>query len=252
MSDEVEETGVPAAIAAAWGVRERPGKGPKRGLSVARIVDAAIAVANADGLPAVSMNRVAAELGTAAMSLYRYVSSKDELLALMVDEANGPPPEQSSGADDWRTALTSWAQGQLAVYHAHPWVVHVPISGPPIMPNSVAWFEQGLRSLTGTRLTEDEKVGVILVVSGLVRNQAMLEMQLEAAMRSADSEAVMTGYGRLLSQLTDPEHFPAVHAGIAAGVFDADDEDDLAFDFGLGLLLDGIAVLTGRRDAHDG
>jgi AcrR family transcriptional regulator len=252
MSEEVDETGMPAAIAAAWGVRERPGKGPKRGLSVARIVEAAIAVANADGLPAVSMNRVAAELGTAAMSLYRYVSSKDELLALMFDEANGPPPERSFAADDWRTALASWAQAQLAVFHARPWLVHVPISGPPIMPNTVAWFEQGLRSLSGTRLTEDEKVGVILVVSGLVRHQAMLEMQLEAAMRSADSEAVMTGYGRLLSQLTDAERFPAVHACIAAGVFDADDEDDLAFDFGLELLLDGIAVLTGRRDAHDG
>jgi AcrR family transcriptional regulator len=249
MSDQID---VPATVAAAWGVRERPGRGPKRGLSVDRIVRAAIGIAREDGLATVSMNRVAAELDTAAMSLYRHVSSKDELMALMADAANGRPPTLPGAGDGWRAALTHWVRALLDVYRADPWQLQIPLSGPPILPNGVAWFDGGLRCLGGTGLAEDEKVGVILVVSGLVRNQAMLEMQLEAAMRSADSEAVMTGYGRLLSQLTDPEDFPAVHAAIAAKVFDADDEDDLAFDFGLGLLLDGIAVLTGRRDAHDG
>ncbi|HSK97984.1 MAG TPA: TetR/AcrR family transcriptional regulator, partial [Euzebyales bacterium] len=232
---------------------ERPGRGPTPGLSVERIVRAAIEVAQRDGLAGVSMNRVAAELDTAAMSLYRYVSSKEELVALMVDEANGSPPPPPEAGDDWRSALTAWAHAHLAAYHAHPWLVHAPISGPPIMPNSVAWFDGGLRCFTGTALHEDEKVGVILVVSGLVRNQATLEMQLEAAMRSADSEAVMTSYGQLLVQLTDADRFPALHAGIAAGVFDGEDvEDDLAFEFGLELILDGIAALIRQRRADEG
>ena len=64
---------LPASIEAAWGLRERPHRGPKPGLSLARIVEAGVQVAEAEGLAAVSMSRVAAELGAAPMSLYRYV-----------------------------------------------------------------------------------------------------------------------------------------------------------------------------------
>src|SRR5580704_16646129 len=79
--------GIPDSIAAAWGVRERPHKGPKPALSLPRIVDAAVRIADAEGLDAVSMGRVAVKLGTAPMSLYRHVSAKEELLRLMVDAA---------------------------------------------------------------------------------------------------------------------------------------------------------------------
>src|SRR3954447_11763378 len=96
---------VPASYETAWGLRERPARGPKRGLSLERIVAAAIAVADAEGLDAVSMSRVAAELGASAMSLYRYVEAKDELLALMFDTEMGPPPLLPDG---WRPALRHW------------------------------------------------------------------------------------------------------------------------------------------------
>src|SRR5260370_18893459 len=86
------EQRLPASVAGAWGVRDRPHKGPKPGLSLERIVAAAVQVADAEGLAAVSMNRVATELGTAPMSLYRYVTAKDELLALMLDAAYASPP----------------------------------------------------------------------------------------------------------------------------------------------------------------
>ena len=82
---------LPGSVAAAWGVRERPHKGPKPGLSLGRIVEAAVRVADTEGLDAVSMGRVAAELGTAPMSLYRHVSAKEELLTMMVDAAWGRP-----------------------------------------------------------------------------------------------------------------------------------------------------------------
>lgn len=251
MSDDYE---LPPAVAAAWGLRERPGKGPKPGLSVRQIVQAAMQTARDEGIAAVSMNRVAARLGTAAMSLYRYVSAKDELVALMVDEAYGTPPQLPGPGEDWRAALAHWTRAMLDVCRAHPWVVHVPISGPPIMPNAVAWFEQGLRCLTGTGLAEDEKIGVILLVSGLVRNEVQLETSLEAAERASATEAVMTGYGPLLRRLTDPERFPALHAAIAAGAFEDDDADgdDLGFHFGLERVIDGIDVfIRGRADPPD-
>ncbi len=99
---------LPGSIAAAWGLRERPGKGPKRGLSLPQIVQAGRTAAAADGLGAVSMSRVATELGVGTMSLYRYVESKQELLDLMVDSALGPPPAARAGA----AGGTGWPPGR--------------------------------------------------------------------------------------------------------------------------------------------
>src|SRR5271169_3965722 len=95
MADTEPEPGAAGlpGVAAAWGVRERPHKGPKPALTLSRIVAAAVRVADTEGLDAVSMGRVAAEVGTAPMALYRHVSSKGELLTLMVDAAWGPAPE---------------------------------------------------------------------------------------------------------------------------------------------------------------
>ncbi|MGO4423231.1 TetR/AcrR family transcriptional regulator, partial [Streptomyces sp. MCAF7] len=76
-----------------WGTGERPSRGPKRGLTLERIVTAAIAVADAEGLAAVSMRRLSAELGTGTMSLYRYVPGKAELLDLMLDQVQSFDPD---------------------------------------------------------------------------------------------------------------------------------------------------------------
>ena len=255
MNDETRdgaEAGIPPAVAAAWGIQDRPGKGPKRGLSVRRIVHAAIRTALEDGLGAVSMNRVAGRLGTAAMSLYRYVSAKDELLALMVDEVQAAAPDPPDADAGWRVGMTHWARVNRDIYKAHPWLVHVPIMGPPIMPNSVAMFERLLRSLAGTGLAEEEKVSVVLLITGLVRNQATLEAQLQAAMRSPGPEQVSGGYGRLLAELIDAEDFPALHAAVTAGVFDEGDTDveddmELEFNFSLERVLDGIEVFIAER-----
>src|SRR5215469_5805920 len=90
MSDDEQ---LPPAIELAWGRRRRATRGPKPGLTLERIVAAGIKVAMTEGIGALSMTRVAAELGVGTMSLYRYISAKDELLTLMVDSALGSPPE---------------------------------------------------------------------------------------------------------------------------------------------------------------
>ena len=106
-------------------------------------------VADTEGLDAVSMGRVAAELGTAPMSLYRHVSAKEELLTLMVDAAwgpapDGPVPDGPVPGEGWRVGLARWAWALRAGARRHPWVVRIPISGLPIMPREVAWFEDAL------------------------------------------------------------------------------------------------------------
>ena len=245
-ADPMDEsgTGLPASIRTAWGLRGRPGKGPRPALSVERIVEAAIKVADAEGLAAVSMQRVAADLGASTMSLYRYVTAKDELVQLMVDTAYGPPPDAVPG-EGWRPGLSRWAWAELAGLRRHPWVLRVPISGPPITPNEIAWLEQGLRCLRGTPLPEAQKPSVILLLSSYVRSYATLTADISATFlaSSASSQQAMSAYGRLLAGLTDPERFPALHAVIDAGVFDAPDNPDDEFVFGLERILDGIAVL---------
>jgi AcrR family transcriptional regulator len=279
----VGEQDLPASVAAAWGVRDRPHKGPRPGLSLERIVAAAVQVADAEGLAAVSMSRVAAELGTAPMSLYRYVTAKDELLALMLDAAYGPSPTgpAASGAfphgpspagpptsqslprdpvrsgpaseppsvpgDDagWRAGLSRWAWAMRAAMQRHPWVLHIAIRGLPTLPNEVAWFEEGLRCLQDTGLEENEKASAILLVSGYVRNAAMIDADIEAAVRASGKtpDEWMASYARTLTLLADPQRFPALTKFIAAGVFDRADPPEAEFTFGLDRILDGLAAL---------
>ena len=237
--------GIPGSVAAAWGVRERPHRGPKPALSLGRIVTAAVAVADAEGLDAVSMGRVAAELGTAPMSLYRHVSAKEELLTLMVDAAWGEAPDAATApAGDWRAGLSRWAWAMRHGARRHPWVVRIPLNGLPIMPNEVAWFENALACLAGTGLSEARKASVIMLLAGYVRNLATTEADILAAVRASGLSPGqwMASYPRMLAQLADPQRFPALTAFIAAGVFEADDGPDDEFIFGLGRILDGVAV----------
>jgi AcrR family transcriptional regulator len=243
-------TGLPASIEAAWGVRTRPSKGPRPALSLERIVAAAARVAAGDGLQAVSMGRVASDLGVSTMSLYRYVGAKDELLALMADLTFEAPPAPRGPEESWREGLSRWAWTELAVYRRNPWVLRIPISGPPVTPNAMAWLERGLDCLRDTGLGEGEKMSAMLLLTGFVRGQGMLQADIAAAQAAgaaAPESEMMASYGRLLTRLTDPERFPALHAVIAAGVFDEPDDGDFDFSFGLERVLDGIETLIEKR-----
>ena len=242
-------TGLPVSYQVAWGIHERTGRGPKRGLSLDRIVEAGVAVAAAEGLEAVSMSRVAATLRASTMSLYRYVGTKDELLMLMMDAAFVGHRRRAGRAKRWRPALTRWARAHLAVLRRHPWIVRIPVSGPPITPHQVAWFERALRCLTGTGLSEPEKLSTLLLVNGFVRNEALLASDLSG--RSPPAERRWRrrphGRGRMLASLIDGRRFPALSATIASGVFDQTGDVDEDFDFGLARILDGIERLVRER-----
>jgi AcrR family transcriptional regulator len=246
MTPSSEPDELPASIRAAWGLSERPRRGPKPALSLERIVGTAAAVAASEGLAAVSMQRVAAELGSSPMGLYRYVASKDELLALMADGALGEPPAELP--EDWRGGLERWARAQHDAYLRHPWALGIP-AGPAVTPNLTRWLEHGLRALAATGLGEAEKLSVLLLLSGYVRNSAALGAQL--AVRPGDPEAgVMPSWGRRLGLLVDAERFPALSSALASGVFAHDDPPDEEFTFGLERVLDGVEALVRAKAAR--
>lgn len=236
---------LPASHEAAWGIRARSERGPRPALRLSGIVEAAVAVATSEGLAAVAMSRVADELGVATMSLYRYVRAKDELLALMVDAVYATPPAAARPNESWRKALSRWARAHLAVLRDRPWVVRIPVSGPPVLPNQVVWLELGLGCLANTDLAERDKLSALLLVNGFVRNEALLTSDLQASARASGAAAnwTLSSYGELLSELVDAERFPAIRALVAAGVFAGPDVADAEFDFGLERILDGVAAL---------
>ncbi|CAL9404124.1 MULTISPECIES: TetR/AcrR family transcriptional regulator [Streptomyces] len=244
MGDEAQGTGLPASTEAVWGVRARPPKGPRPGLSLQRIVDAGVLVASSEGIEAVSMSRVAKQLGSAPMALYRYVRAKDELLALMTDAAYGPPPELDP-EEGWRPNLSTWAWAHMAALRRHPWVLRIRAGGLPTLPNQVGWMEQALSSLKGTGLPEAQKLSVMILLNGFVRTAGQLAAEMDSASQAAGSteHEAMADYGRTLGKLAGPDRFPALNAVLSAGVLEQQDSPDNEFVFGLERILDGIEVL---------
>jgi AcrR family transcriptional regulator len=248
MSDDVD-TGLPSGYEVLWGVRERPRRGPKPGLTVEAIVRAAIDLADADGLDAVSMSRVAASLGFTPMSLYRYVENKDHLLALMVDTAVGVPPPIDPVAPHWRPALEKWTWAQITGLRRHPWILQIPITGPPLTPGQMSWIEQGLRILSVTTLTESDKVAILGLLASHALAEARLAVDLTPAAVRDDAEGPPPSYGSLLRRVIDPARFPAVYATVVSGAWDEPvDYTDEDAKFGLHRVLDGVEVFVERRD----
>ncbi|SMD25112.1 TetR/AcrR family transcriptional regulator [Lentzea albidocapillata] len=224
-------------------------RGRKPTIDAADITRAAIAVADAEGLAAVSMARVAQEMGNATMALYRHVKSKDELLTLMGDAAFDEPPPLPDG--EWRDKLEVWAKELLKGVRKRPWFLQIPMSGPPTGPRSLAWFDSALGALEGTPLEAGEKVGVVMGLMTFVHGEAWLSVALTKGFED-DPARFSRQYGQRLREIVDPRRMPALAKIVAAGVFDMDDlfdADDVAaeFDFGLHLFLEGVAAHIGGR-----
>jgi AcrR family transcriptional regulator len=245
--DEVSaEVELPGSLQRLWD-RAAPAKEPRRSLSLDRIVGAAIEIADTEGLSALSMARLAERLGSAPMSLYRHVASKEELYDFMIDAA----ARESSVAvtHDWRAGLADWMAGLMALYRRHPWILQLPLTRPPLDPGQLDWLERGLRIQQSTPLTMAEKVGIVLTLLEYARGHAAIANSLEGADASF---GLPLPYGQLLAELVDEGRFPALTAAISDGAFepppadaDADLQDD--FQFGLNLILDGVAALIRGR-----
>ncbi|MFG2527952.1 TetR/AcrR family transcriptional regulator [Streptomyces sp. NPDC048516] len=236
-----------------WGGRERPSRGPKPALSLERITRTAMALADAGGLGAVSMQRVAAELDFTKMSLYRYVPGKSELVALMIDTAMGEPPGTAApagpGQDDrpgWRVALRSWAQALAAVYHRHPWLLDAAV-GPRVMgPHELGWTERALAAFADTGLTGGEQLDAVVVVHGHIRTiaQVSASMGLGSARAKGPEEVMSAALNELLAGRPGrADRFPALAAAVADTGTTSRDQ---AGEFGLERILDGLEAYMSR------
>jgi AcrR family transcriptional regulator len=246
VDEVIAELELPGSLQRLWD-RAAPANGPRRSLSLERIVAAAIEIADTEGLSGLSMARLAERLGSAPMSLYRHVASKEELYDFMIDAA---ARESSVAAtDDWRAGFAEWIADLMALYRRHPWILQLPLTRPPLDPGQLDWLERGLRIQQSTPLTMAEKVGIVLTLLEYARGHAAIANSLAGADASF---GLPLPYGRLLAQLVDEARFPMLTAAISAGAFElqsvdsgADLQDD--FQFGLNLILDGVAALIHSR-----
>lgn len=258
------DAGLPRALAQAWGLAPTPQRGPKAELSADRIVAKAVAIADTEGLPAVTMARVAKELGFTTMSLYRHVANKDDLLQLMNDAAGADIPipseaeEQAAGAT-WRETLAEWARAARRHYLRHPWVLDIPVSGTPSMPSAVRFADWALRGMRHLPLTDAERISLLLTLSALASSFARFDVQLTRAVAEQGEQAVLgAGLDAALADVITAAGYPDMHRLISAGVYfgsaadlmqpppgplaavDAPAPVIVEFEYALGLVLDGV------------
>lgn len=229
------DTALPRSVELMWGLGQPGGRGPKRALTLDQILDAATEVADAEGFAALSMNRVAKQLGYTAMSLYRYVDSKNTLVDLLMDRVVGVPPVIAPQTP-WRSGLEQWARAEFARLGRHPWWMDIPLSRPPMGPNNMAWLETALGVLAEAAVPDPVKLQLVMNVSMFVVGKRRFLRDLEKE-EGGDFPSVMT-------RVLDPQRFPWVSAALSAAAFDDGDIEweQADFEFGLARLLDGYEV----------
>src|SRR4029453_12375000 len=166
-------------------------RGPKQRVTVDEVVRAAIEVADAEGLPAFSMRKVAARLGLKLMSIYTYVPGRSELIGLMVDEVTGEqelPPHQGT----LRDRMAAIARQLWDEYHRHPWLLQVDNARPWIGPNGSNRYEWQLAAIEGAGFTDLEMDQVVTLLSGFAASSARASID---ARRTAEQSAISDAEG---------------------------------------------------------
>jgi AcrR family transcriptional regulator len=149
-----------------WMRPERAAAGRPAQRSRAEITAAAVGIADREGLDAVSMRRVAADLGTGAASLYRYVETREELLDLMTDAMGGEYSLPEPGAD-WLAGLVAVGARSRAILRRHPWLAGLVITRPVIGPNGIALLEHVLAVLAPHPADIGTKLEAFAMVNGI-------------------------------------------------------------------------------------
>ncbi|GAA0429659.1 TetR/AcrR family transcriptional regulator C-terminal domain-containing protein [Streptomyces luteireticuli] len=221
-----------------------------RDLTRERIVRAAVGIADAEGLGALSMRGVAAKLGVATMSPYRYVDGKDALVLLMADAAFGEASFPDDPPEGWRARVELAARTLWSLYRKHPWLAHLgPVTRPLALPNVIAYGDWLLSALDGLGLDVRTRFDLhVLLYSQVVGLAAHLEdeRRAEAATGLTDDEWMdrqSAGFAELAASGRYPTFTRVIGELEAVGGYDL--RLDELFEFGLRRLLDGIAVGLG-------
>ncbi|MEV8633619.1 TetR/AcrR family transcriptional regulator C-terminal domain-containing protein [Streptosporangium sp. NPDC051023] len=226
-----------------WERPEPPSRPAPSPLSREWIVRAAIELADADGLEAVSLRKVAAALDAGPMRLYGYLSTKAELLDLMVDAVYGEIVPLEPVAEEWRAALRFLAHRVRRAALRHEWFADLLGGRPHLGPNALAFLEASLAALDGAPGFDD--IDAVLRATGTVDAYVIGAIRGEITELRAERSSGMSGLqwqiasGPYLSRMLATGRYPTLAKFVRDGTHP---DADTAFDIGLGHVLDGIAV----------
>ncbi|MEV7603658.1 TetR/AcrR family transcriptional regulator [Kitasatospora sp. NPDC089797] len=225
-----------------WMRPERPARGPKPAYSRARITEAAVRIADAEGLEAATMRRIAADIGAGAMSLYRYVPSRDDLIQLMADRLMGEIDVEGMPSGDWRADLVRYADGLRAMWLRHPWIATANRALLGFGPNQLRLIE-AVMGVLDPHLPIDENLGLMAVLHGYVEGAARDEVGwIEEVRRSGVGEDEWLARSRpYLRHLLESGEYP-VFSRIALEANRPRMSRDQQFRYGLERVLDCIAT----------
>ncbi|WP_460701202.1 TetR/AcrR family transcriptional regulator C-terminal domain-containing protein [Nocardia thraciensis] len=225
----------------------RSGRGPKQRSSVDEVAAAAVEIADAEGLEALTMRAVAARLGLTPMATYTYVPGKAELLDLMLDSVYGQMARAELTELPWRERVSTVAAENRELLSRHPWVAYVPTTRPPLGPGVAAKYDHELRAFDGLGLDDIEMDAALTYLLGFVTSVARIA--IDTARAAADSGMSDREWWErtapVLERLFDTDRYPlAARVGAAAGqAHNSAYSADHAWDFGLARVLDGLAAL---------
>lgn len=222
-------------------------RGPEQRTSVDEVVRTAVTVADEEGLGALSMRKVAERLGLKVMSLYTYVRSRDELVALMLDQVAAEQPLPAL-APTLRARLRQIAELTWDECRRHPWLLLVQTSRPVPGPHVSDRYEWQLSALEGCGFSDVDMDQIVTLLTGFATGAARSLVDAEQVrVRSGLSDAEWWEInGPILGRLMPAERYPVSgRVGTAAGqTYDAASDPIRSFEFGLERVLDGIEVYT--------
>jgi AcrR family transcriptional regulator len=230
-----------------WARPQRPPRGRARGLSRQQIVRAAITIADREGLDALTMRRVAQQLGAGTMSLYWHVRNKDELIELMRDQVAGEHTLQPSG--DWRSDLATFARDTRAMFLRHPWLASVAFGTPPLGPNALRQDELTAAAMgsLGVDLQTQGAIGAVVyffVIGFVQRELAQEQVQQRTGVTREQWLAQVAPY---IQQQLATGRYPNLQRAYTSG---GDLDNDAAFEFILNFILDAVAAQLSSSDAE--
>jgi AcrR family transcriptional regulator len=234
-----------------WAPPQQPSvRGPKPRISLADVVAAGVAIADAEGLPALSMRKVASRLGVGPMSLYTYVPGRSELVELMIDHVYGehalPEPELP-----WQQRVDVWARETWRIYDAHPWLLDYNMARLPIGPNVLDVSEALYAALFAAGFAGAENVAISNLIQWQLLGAArsMIGDADEARHTGVSAEAYWDARASFWDTYFDWHRYPTMSAIWEAGGFD----DPAGWDFErmLDRLLTGIEQLAAVSSEHE-
>jgi AcrR family transcriptional regulator len=226
-----------------WDDRAPATRGPKAALTPDDVVDAAIEIADKDGIAAVTMNAVATKLGLTTMAIYRYFPNKETLIDAIVDAGLGRPPEPPEPRGDWRAEVARCAHAKRAMLIARPWLAELPFVAAPHGPNWLSWLEALAEPLSGTGLSGPDLGQLLSIVDGYTRGASDTAISLARARARGASEAEWAAaVGADLGRAIGDPRFPKFAAILTAPSDGQPRTLEESFDFGLQRVLDGIEL----------